>query len=88
MGEMPYYDTVQYAWGGLLDAQPLHDIHLHARGMRHTLCGRALFAEAGPGWSRNGGVTDPEARACRPCLLARHPEVPIAASSMFRGVFA
>lgn len=82
------YETVQFAWGGLLNAKPLHYIHLLSRPASRTLCGKALFADGGPGWSRNGGVSDPEARPCPECVLARDPEVPVTTISTFRELFA
>lgn len=55
--------TVQFSWGGLLNAEPASDvIHLnanHTAGGSATLCGIDMFTKDAPGWSRGGGVTGP-----------------------------
>lgn len=67
-------ETVQFAWGGLIDAEPVGDvIHLNAicaEGDTATLCGIDMFAKDSPGWGRSGGVTGPRYNHV-PCLSCR-----------------
>ena len=65
--------TIQFAVGGLIDAEPVGDlIHLnanHSPSLSTTLCGIEMFSKGGkpgPGWSRGGGVTGP-GMTHRPC---------------------
>lgn len=75
--------TIQFAWGGLIDAVPEELIHLNANyapGSDKTLCGIDMFGKGGPGWSRRGGVTGPSYNH-RPC-----PECVTAAADLFPGL--
>jgi len=72
--EIVAYETLQWAFGGLVDGRPLHEVCLvgatHHGTPGPTLCGKDRFAKGGPGWSLGGGCTDPDALCCPGCLAA------------------
>jgi hypothetical protein len=82
--------TLQFANGGLFDAEPVGPIHL-IRSTKHgtpgpTLCGIDRFANGAPGWSVGGGVTGPDVHpvACEGCQEARD-DLPV--GGLFRSLF-
>jgi hypothetical protein len=83
--------TLQFAIGGLFDAEPVgHEIHLvRSSPRRGTLCGLDQFAPESPGWSVGGGVSDDQAIPCPRCVEVRDAEfryLPVR-GSMFGGLF-
>lgn len=79
--------TLQFAWGGLVDAEPADDLIHLVRRVRvgtpdPTLCDIDRFAPGGPGWSVGGGVTGPNYRhiACEGCggvAAGEYPGLPV-----------
>jgi hypothetical protein len=84
--------TLQFSWGGLLDARPTADnyaVHLVRQAATGTpgpaLCGIERFGPDAPGWSLGGGVTGAgiEHRPCAGCAdvaRAEFPGLPIVGS--------
>lgn len=74
--------TVQLAWGGLFDAEPVGDLHL-VRGKAHgtpgpLLCGINHHAKDGPGFSVGGGVIKrgETYKPCEGCVTVARREFP------------
>lgn len=94
--------TLQFAWGGLFDSEPVGPIHLIAQGgevkPEHvdlhtwpTLCGLPRRGDGVPGWSVGGGVSGPgiPVSACLACARAareHYPDAPVWGST-FRDLF-
>jgi hypothetical protein len=82
--------TLQFAWGGLVDAQPADElVHLvrvaNPGTPGPTLCSIDRFATGSPGWSVGGGITGPNRTLtpCRGCLAVAgrdYPNLPIEGS--------
>lgn len=87
--------TLQFSWGGLIDAIPTDiDLHLVRRTARGTpgptLCGIDRFALESPGWSVGGGVTGPNVThgVCSGCLnVARGEFTGLPVVGMFAAYF-
>lgn len=83
--------TLQFAVGGLFDAEPVgHEIHLVRDSPRRlTLCGLDQFAPESPGWSVGGGVSDDRAVPCPGCVEVRGAQFPGSPveGTMFGGLF-
>jgi hypothetical protein len=83
------YMTLQFAMGGLFDAEPVgHAIHL-VRSTAHgtpgpTLCLLPRFDKNTPGWSVGGGISDSDAYACPSCDAARDRTLPVGGSLFSR----
>lgn len=76
--------TLQFSWGGLLDAEPAdgYRVHLVRSTDRGTpgpsLCGIDRFGKDAPGWSVRGGLTGPGVRhtPCAGCAAVAREQFP------------
>lgn len=70
--EVTHLHTLQFSWGGLLDATPADNLGHLVRGTKRgtpgpALCGIDRFAKDAPGWSVGGGVVPHGVTAFKPC---------------------
>jgi hypothetical protein len=76
--------TLQFAWGGLFNAEPADDYMVHL--VRSTgygtpgpsLCGIDRFLKTGPGWSVGGGISGPGVvhKPCPGCVATAKADFP------------